>query len=85
MKPYINANERIFLIKYIFSMGKQVMCAQKDIAVTLKENKTNGGVEYIKEYNSATQTFKRVSKAQLKMYFDWDIEAMEQLKANHLI
>lgn len=85
MKPYINVSERIFLIRYNFAMGKQVMCAQKDIAQTLKENECNGGVDYIKEFQQNKGTFKTVSKKQLKLYFDWDTEAMEELKKNHLI
>lgn len=86
MKPYLSTkDERIFLIRYMFAIGKQVMCAQKDIAATLRDNYCNGGIEYIKEYNPAKQSFKTVSKANLKLYFDWDTEAMDELKKNHLI
>lgn len=85
MKPYINANERVFLIKYIFSMGKQVICSQDNMAQTLKENRTNGGVEFIKEYNATKQKFERVSKKQLLLYFDWDTEAMEELKKDKVL
>jgi len=80
MRPYLNSSGRIFLIRFMFAMGKQVMCEQKDMAQTLKENYAAGGVDYIKEYNPAKQTFKTVSKANLKLYFDWDTEAMEELK-----
>ena len=86
MKPYLStADERIFLIRYNFAMGKQIMCAQKDIAATLRDNKENGGIDFIKEYLPAKQSFKTVSKANLKLYFDWDTEAMEELMKNHLI
>lgn len=85
MKPYINASDRVFLIRYNFAMGKQVMCAQKDITATLKDNKENGGIDYIKEFDRVKSTFKKVSKKQLKLYFDWDTEAMEELKNNYLI
>jgi len=86
MKPYLNANERIFLIRYNFAMGKQIMCAQKDVAQTLRENYSdNGNIDFIKEYDAAKQTFKTVSKKQLKLYFDWDLQAMDELKRNHLI
>jgi hypothetical protein len=85
MKPYINVNERVFLIRYNFQMGKQVICAQKDIADTLRENNNLGGIDYIKEFIPSKAAFKAVSKKQLLLYFDWDIEAMDELKKNHLI
>jgi len=86
MKPYLNSNERIFLIRYNFAMGKQIMCAQKDIAQTLRENySNNGGIDFIKEYDAGKQNFKKVSKKQLELYFDWDIQAMEELKRNNLL
>ena len=86
MEPYLKANERIFLIRYIFAMGKQIMCTQKDVAQTLRENYSDSGsIEYIKEYNPAKQNFKTVSKKQLKLYFDWDLQAMDELKRNNLL
>lgn len=85
MKTYIDVSERVFLIKYSFSMGKQVICAQKDIAQTLRENRTNRGVDFIKEFQPHKGTFKTVSKNQLELYFSWDTEAMEELKKDHLI
>jgi len=86
MKPYLNSSERIFLIRYNFDWDLQVMCAQKDVAQTLRENYSDSGsIEYIKEYNPAKQNFKIVSKKQLKLYFDWDLQAMDELKRNNLL
>lgn len=85
MALYLNADQRIFLIKYNFSMGRQVICEQKDLAVTLRENRTDRGIQHIKEFDSVKQAFKTVSKKQLKLYFDWDTEAMDELKKNNLL
>lgn len=85
MALYLNTDQRIFLIKFLHSMGRQVICGQKDLAVTLRENKTDRGIEHIKEFDPVKQAFKTVSKKQLKLYFDWDTEAMEELKKNHLV
>lgn len=86
MKPFIEVRERVFLIRFQFAMGKQVICTQNNLAETLRAHKDlGGGIDYIKEYQQHKGTFKTVSKKQLKLYFDWDMEAMDELKKHHLI
>lgn len=82
MKNVISTDLRTFLIKF-HGKGTQgkFICQDTGLVETIK-NYDAHGIEYIKEFDPAKNTFKRVQKDSVLNYFSWNTEAFLFLQ-NH--
>lgn len=81
MKKYILATNGLFLIKFRGSSQLYAFNNSKagNLAEVIKHNNKHG-IEFLKVYNPVKNNFKRLSKDQVKFYFNWDTESFEELK-----
>ena len=84
MKNTICTDQRIYLVKFQFTMtnGKFITT---ELHRCIKENepKDGRGIEYIKTFDPATNTFKRISKKDILMFHGWNTEAAEFFKTHY--
>ena len=81
MKTEINADERIYLVKFAWSItnGKFITT---NLPLTIKDNDPKRGIEYIKTFDPAKNTFKRISKDDILKFHNWDTEGTEILTSH---
>lgn len=80
---FLNADQRIFLIKYAYTSNKaQIIVSQHEMPFALKQNDPGRGVEYIKEFNPSKAGFSKISTAEILNLYTWETEAHEILTAH---
>ncbi len=81
----LNADKRIFLIKFQFkSTNGKFICYGEGIPEILKENEDTGhGVEFIKEFDPEQYKFKRIRKGDILAMFVYNSKELNYLENHH--
>lgn len=77
----LDGGQRIYIIKFTGTFNDVFFTS--DLGKTIKKNGTNKGIEYIKEFDLAKQTFKSISKSDILEFHGWRTESLEILKKHY--
>ena len=78
----INTDNRTYLVRFSHSTTAYKFITT-DLAQCIKANDKGRGIEYIKEFNVAKNTFKRLSMEDIARFHSWNIDAMEFFKYHY--
>lgn len=74
-----------FLISIQWSSDKFIFQGAKELIKILKQAEPGKGIEFIKRFNPSTSKFEAISKDLIKKSFDYNTEAIEELKKINFI
>lgn len=85
MNKAISTNRPVFLVKFLNSSENFIFGSSSEVLGDLIENNGNNGIEFIKQFDSNSNSFKKMSKKEVKNWFDWETYTIEQLKKVNFI
>jgi hypothetical protein len=80
MKNFISTNRPVYLIKFLNSNELFIFGSTAETLGDLIQKKGNNGIDFLKQFDSSKQTFKKMSKEDIKSWFAYDTHSIEELK-----
>jgi hypothetical protein len=76
----VNTYTGVFLIAFIADQNQYIFSPQNEVLGNLIQMYNRNGIEKIMRYNKAKCKFEKLSKADVKLFFDWDTHSILQLE-----